>query len=783
MATDTAALPSTAAPTDPTRHLWQVPVLLLGIVAFVCAWQKVIPLPGHDPAAQFTRDIAELKTAYEKVNTDPVELKNQLTRVAKEVESFPEQAPLARFHLGSGYLRLAEITADPDEAYGYWKLASQHFNLVTDTQLRDPNDLPKLAFRKAKVRAVLLPPDAPLTDMVLLVTVLSVPQPGEDAGETHRIIAELLLRLLPTDYNRAKLELNQYLQATGIATPAASLARARLRLGDLHVFLKEYEQARKCLEQIGTDAPPDVLPPAKALLARVFMAEGNFPDAAKEWEILRNAPGVPAALRLTAAYQLGVCRIQLRQEDLARQLFEEAAKGAGLEANAAAIKLADLHLHSADQSRHKVAADLLETAVKGIKAPAEYDPALIPLNEVQAVFELAITTLLNDSAYEQAMKAAEAYAAICAPGRDREKRAEILGAWGSALQKQKGPQSAWEAKFKAAADEFAALAAFQPHTEGKLDLLRRAASYYRKANAPIAAVTRLEEAAALKDIPESVEPALWLELADALLAANRLDDVFKIFNKVMSGRSKPLSTAARYRLARQFVDTRHPGLVQLGRALFSQIAEQENVTRAEQEFHERALTELANALIREGNFADAETRLRKQLSIYPDGLEAGLAKLLLGVCLLQRAAAPTVPAADAGRMRVEAVGIFKRLVAECDASEKARGELTKREAWLRLQAALRVLQTYQQMRKPRELLDEAAPLLGRYGGTVEELIILSLVYHAFKQLNDTGKALDIRDRMRKVFDDLPVSAFPQKGSTSEYSREYWLKVWFPPEPK
>jgi hypothetical protein len=63
MATDTAALPSTAAPTDPTRHLWQVPVLLLGIVAFVCAWQKVIPLPGHDPAAQFTRDIAELKTA------------------------------------------------------------------------------------------------------------------------------------------------------------------------------------------------------------------------------------------------------------------------------------------------------------------------------------------------------------------------------------------------------------------------------------------------------------------------------------------------------------------------------------------------------------------------------------------------------------------------------------------------------------------------------------------------------------------------------------------------
>ena len=51
--------------------------------------------------------------------------------------------------------------------------------------------------------------------------------------------------------------------------------------------LKEYEPARKWLEQIGTDAPPDVLPPAKALLAEVLMAEGNYPGAAKEWEVLR----------------------------------------------------------------------------------------------------------------------------------------------------------------------------------------------------------------------------------------------------------------------------------------------------------------------------------------------------------------------------------------------------------------------------------------------------------------------------------------------------------------
>ena len=92
-----------------------------------------------------------------------------------------------------------------------------------------------------------------------------------------------------------------------------------------------------------------------------------------------------------------------------------------------------------------------------------------------------------------------------------------------------------------------------------------------------------------------------------------------------------------------------------------------------------------------------------------------------------------------------------------------------------------MLQTYQQMKKPQDLLFEAAPLLDRYKNTVEELIVLSLVYHAFKQLNDTGKALDTRDRMKDAFDKLPPSAFSQP--TGEYSRDYWLKVWFPPDPK
>ncbi|MBI4870179.1 MAG: hypothetical protein HY814_01270, partial [Candidatus Riflebacteria bacterium] len=51
----------------------------------------------------------------------------------------------------------------------------------------------------------------------------------------------------------------------------------------------------------------------------------------------------------------------------------------------------------------------------------------------------------------------------------------------------------------------------------------------------------------------------------------------------------------------------------------------------------------------------------------------------------------------------------------------------------------------------------------------------------YRQLRDEGKALDARDRMREVFNKLPPEAFTQP--TGEYSREYWLKVWFNPDQK
>ena len=658
-------------PTDPTRHLWQLPVLLLGIGAFVSTWQGWLPVGPDDPATVFVRYMSELKATYEKVKPDPVELKKQLTKVAEGVEAYPDKAALARFYLGSGYVRLAELTEDPDEARGYWTLAHQHFGLVPENQLGDPADAAKYAFRKAKATArVGLAPYTSSAELVALINVLLLPQPGEEAGETQRIIADLALRQNPPDYARAKLALTEYVKG-GISTPAASRARGRLQLG--HVYLlthdpQDNDLARKELSQIGADAPPEVLGQAKAELAQAAHGHRGLGRGGEgTGPVAHPAGGAGGAAGLNAAYQLGLCKQHLREPEEAARLFEEAAKGEGLEAQAAAIQLASLHLQSTDRGRHKAAVALLAGALKDVQKSADYDPKLVPLNEVQAAFELALTVLVNDGEHESALGAAEIYAKVSAPGRSREKRAEVLGKWGEAL---KGTLSDPRPKFQEAAAEFAAMADDpQLKTDGKLNMLRRSAHFSRLAEDPKTAAARLVIAVKLPEISDQVLVPMWVELAEAKLVAGDLDGLWKIYNDIMS---KPgaLSTETRYRLARHFVDSRHPGFAALGLQLFEQIANQQNITSAEREFHERSLTELANA----ARSARASSRTPRTGSASSSSSTRTVRKPPVGAAAVGRVSAPARPprpsvADDATKMRTEALGAVQ---AERDRVRKYR---------------------------------------------------------------------------------------------------------------
>lgn len=772
MATVTAAPPEA-----PARRIWQIPMLVVGVAAFVATWQGWLPVGPRDATVAFAADLAALRAAGDKTTPDPGELRALLRQITATAEAFPEYGPVVHFALGTGHVRLAECTPDAAEAQNSWVLARQHLDQVKPDQLPDPADPPRLAYRATKARAATLGPAATAAEIHLLRSVLATAPLGEPPGEAQRLSAELGLRLNPPDAAGAKASLTRYIAEAGLATPPGSIARAKLRLSEVHLLLNEPDQARKWLEQI-KDAPPDVMVPAKAQLARVLMTEGDWDGAARQWESVRATAGLPPHLRSMSAYYLGVCRQTTRDTAAAAKLFEEAAKSEGPEGNAAAVRLADLRFRSDDPARRKDGVGLLLGVVKGVTIPGGFANPLTSVAEVQAAFELGMDVLLKDNDHEAAAKLADAYTAVALPGRDREKRAEVQAAWGAALQKSGGE---FKPKLTAAADEYVALVSDQPRPDGKAELLRRAATLYRQAGNPQAAVTALEAVVALPELPDAVAGPAWVEFAQALAAANpgNAKATTDALNHAMA--SKSVGLATRYKIARTLLDTRDPQWAPLGLVLLEQAAGQTTVSPAEAETHERALVELAHEYIRQGNFKEAEARLSVQLSRYPNGPEAGLGKLLKGVCLLQLAAAkakPTDPEpATAPKMRTDALKLFQEIVDDVDKREKA-GSASERDRWLRLQASLRICQTYLQTGQPDEVVKAAAVVIERHRGSVEELIVLSLIYHAQKQGNRPDLAARTRERMWDVFTQLRDKPGAFKATSGEYSREYWEKTWF-----
>lgn len=784
MATDTATVPSQRTAPDPTRHIWQVPLFLLGVSFFVATWQDWIHLGPPDPNEVIRRDLAALRNEYESVSPDRDKLNELLRKIAGGMESLPDdQLPIAHYILGSGYTRLAELTPVVEEARGYWMLAQQHFDKVNSESLTERSDVQKLGFRAAKARAAVgLPAGTPANYIQVQIQILANTPLGEEPGEAGRLQADLAMKLLPPDFGIAKDALTRYLKETGLATPSISRDRAKILLGELHFRRKEMDLARKWLENISSDAATDLLATAKALLARVHMAEGNWLGAIREWEAVRAMPNLPPALRALSTYNLGVCKLNTRAPESAVKLFEEAAKGEDSPETAAAqFQLADLYLKSPDATKRAAAAELLVKAMKGISNAGDLRNNInVKSTDIYATFELAISTLTTDGMYEPALKVVAAYTPIVEGGREREKRAEVLAAWATALQKSKDD---FKPKAIAAAKEYSAFAAFQSVVSAKADTLRRAAAMYLLAGEPALAVTTLQEATKLPGLSDAVSGAVWVDLADALLKAKRTEEVWQAFNEAMRA-GDLMSTITRFNLAQHFKEIRRPECSRLACLLFEQIAKQTNVTQAEQEYQERALVELGHELIRVADFAKAELSFRQQLHTYPNGPEAPLGRLLLGVCLLQLAqvpqpAGPTAEKATA--LQNEALQLFKTIVSDVDLKQKRDGRITERDAWLRLQAGLRILQTLQQMKNPNELLYESADLLQRHRDTVEELIIRSLMFHAFKQKGDIARALATRDQMKELFDRLPASAFI--GTSGEYSREYWEQKWFTPDKK
>ena len=100
--------------------------------------------------------------------------------------------------------------------------------------------------------------------------------------------------------------------------------------------------------------------------------------------------------------------------------------------------------------------------------------------------------------------------------------------------------------------------------------------------------------------------------------------------------------------------------------------------------------------------------------------------------------------ADRAKLNDEAADLFRKVIAWTDETQKIEGRASRHATQFRTVAELNELRVLQQQGKSDEVIAAAEQLGVKHRGTVEELIFMSVAYHAYKQKRQTDKAEGVR---------------------------------------
>ena len=792
-----------------SRNLWQLPVFLLGAAALAGVWFGR-PYWHLTAAQRYERDLTELKQTLDKVPVDPSQVQSLLRKV-QGGETPPHLKKQLPYVIGSATVIIAEATSSPEEAAELWKTARKTLEQAESAGVADA-DRSRLRFRLAKTWARTGEPTPKVIEAIT-----SALNCGDDASEGNRVLAELYLKLDPPDPKKARDCLKEYLAHVMPGRNEQQqrlLNQGRLALGELHTQLGETEEARKVLERIGPDAPPELLIAARTQLAKSYQAEENWSAAIRCLEQASTVHGITAAHKLTVLYHLGEAYLKVGKKKEAVAAFEELRRGSGPEAQASVLRLAGLQL--ADPGKRDTAITLLEAALADLTSADKYDNKLLPLKEVRSLYEEAAQKYRVAGSYEHAVRAARAYARIAERGRDRELAAEALQAWGQALldkapmaEPEERPRLVEEGtkRIREAAKEWHALAALKKSSIEKGDPLYRAADLYLKAGDQEDALRMLDELGLkVPDFPQDRLAEVWLKKGEVYLSLGNREQARLCFqNGVQIGEQHPSPALfkCRIRLAEVVLKSGDPA--NIARA----IADLEKAL-ADPEFaqnkalHENALWFIADAFYQQKDYRKAEVRFRTLLDSYPDGQRAVFARFQLGQSYwfiagqeADRCKAakkiiddPTTP----DDRKIEAQGVY-------DSSYKQYTDWLKKaaEPFKAVEAALLQGMTSNPKLPPAEadLLRKASfaaadcsfflgeyedcvlrydTVAQRYAGTVVQLEALRSMWRCYQYyLQNAAKAANTLTQMRTTYLQLPEAEFD--GSTEVRKKEYWQR-WF-----
>ncbi len=422
-----------AAPFSTGRlPLWQVPVFFLG-VASLAAVLGARP-PWRDGAArQLERDLASARQALAKPDGDAGRVPALMERVLAGRDRWPHRAGEAFFLLGSAHARLADQAAG-DDALGHWRAALDHLRQAESLGVPD-DDRPALQYRLGK--AGFHTGDDPRRVADRLAA--SVEQAADDRAEGYALLTQAYLRLPEPDL-RAALRANEALRQLPLLNEEV-LAPARLAGSELLLRLGKPEAARRLLEKVGDQAPPELAARALLLRAGSLHDEERWSEAAPLWRQALAAPRRLAPGDLgPALYRFGTCLRNLEQPAEAADAWQECvARGGKDEAAAAALGLAELRLA---EGNPEAAASAFERAVRDVRRPEDWHNPLADLKRLREAFERGCRGLREAGHHESALRVARLYERAAAPGEAPLLRARAAEAWAVSLGEQAtGPEA------------------------------------------------------------------------------------------------------------------------------------------------------------------------------------------------------------------------------------------------------------------------------------------------------------------------------------------------------
>jgi tetratricopeptide (TPR) repeat protein len=767
----------------PWRHLWQAPVFLVGVAALLIVY---CTRPPAGPNVQRELD-EELTVVRQELGLPNGDLSTAVAKAQHALELaealVPERVGEAHLLLGATRMRMGELAAAPlnEELF---HLARESFEKAEQIGVPD-EERGRLQYRLGKIAFILKEDPQKVVDRLA-----SGVEQADDPAEGYGLLTQAYLNLSPPNLKEA-LKANERLRQAP-QVDEAILAPAKLQAGELLLRLDMPGPARKVLEKIGEQAPPEVLLQSRLLRARTYQDETKFREAEELWRAIlddkRTSPPEPGKV----LYNLGVCYRGLGDADKAggQEWYEKATRvwdeclrrGRGDEAPAAALALADLRLRYADKGPEH-ALDLLGRGVERIQRPADWKNTLVDLAHARGVFEQTAQAYREGGRFDLAVQLTNLYARLAVPGKALALRAELYTEWAKnhlelaqaaadVLARQKEESRAQEL-LRLAGTAHAEAAESSANATEQAAHLWLAASSYLQGEDHARAVPILERF--LQAWPRSEHQGEgWYLLAQSYRHLNHEEEAKKAYLKCVEFPT-PFAYRAQYHLALAAIKG---GQVDHAEEVLVRNLQEMMKTGPDSEAQEKCLFTLGSILYQRGDLRRAVGHLEQALNQYPLNPEGTRARLQLADCYRQLAnqkryneqnSAKISPKTqdhfqrEHQRWLQKAASEFEELGAFLQTPE-ARGHLTQEEQSLVLFFGAECqfnLGQYDRALRQYELL------INQYRGREPGIWGLAGTVQVFAALNQADKVKDRLDEIQKNLAWVPES---KRGEWVEYLR-------------